>query len=619
VRKILLLVLFVFLFSLVCQSLTAGYYIASSGFKVFSTIFLNSYLISVIWSLFLFICLGLYWNIKKSFRIAFLGIWFCFFMTNMAIWSINIGVLKFAGVEISPSMIGTAQEAGEVFSAWFKDFSNFTPLVLFAISLVILGYFFFNLKHSRLSYLHKGRYWAGLIALIISLIPLKSSWQTLPEYFVLRNFTELARAESGNEELSEDILQKLQRFGIDYQIDKFQVNHQDHIFDESQKLPSLKVKNPNIVVFFLESFSADLTSVYNSKTFPQITPNLEKIAQNSETTTFYNFYNAATPTINGLISNLCSFLAPTGNDEMSQTNEFEKYNLKCLPHYLKENKYQDISYFSGASKTYAHKNELLQKLGIPQILGESELKSSIKAKPLSWGFSDQQLFPQIWQKMQSNPQQFAYFISSIDSHQPYNLSQDMINYQEGKYPILNAIHTTDFALGKFWDQFINSELAKNTIVIITADHTSFPSAYDNIQKFFPKNINRSFYGEIPLLMYIPQNPLPAKIDTYSSSIDLSPTLLQLLNINGENAFEGKSILDNRPDFPNLLGFNEFNLYVNQVNEEGQREIWNKAPAHIVCKNPESTHQKNNQLNACDYLQFYKWKRQALAEGRFNLN
>ena len=117
-------------------------------------------------------------------------------------------------------------------------------------------------------------------------------------------------------------------------------------------------------------------------------------------------------------------------------------------------------------------------------------------------------------------------------------------------------------------------------------------------------------------MYVPQTVLPKEVDVYSSSLDFTPTLLQILNLNAPNAFEGRSIFDDRPKYPNILGMHEFGLYINQTTATGTRESSYALPGDLDCPQPPGPVKVGAPLTECEYLNFYQWKRQMFEEGRF---
>jgi phosphoglycerol transferase MdoB-like AlkP superfamily enzyme len=206
-------------------------------------------------------------------------------------------------------------------------------------------------------------------------------------------------------------------------------------------------------------------------------------------------------------------------------------------------------------------------------------------------------------------------LATVDTHPPFNLAKDAVNYQDGRQPILNMFHTTDDAFGKFWQQFKQSPFYDNTILITVADHAVFPAAIT--RDLFPDDAGKlTYYDENIFLMYIPDSVLPKEVSTYASGLDFTPTLLQILNINIPNSFEGHSIFDDRKKFPNLLGMHELGLYINQVkNSGGKRAVDYNVPSEITCA-ANYMASSTSDLTLCDYLEFYKWKRQMFEEGRF---
>ena len=101
-----------------------------------------------------------------------------------------------------------------------------------------------------------------------------------------------------------------------------------------------------------------------------------------------------------------------------------------------------------------------------------------------------------------------------------------------------------------------------------------------------------------------------------SGIDLAPSILQLLGINTPNSFEGRSIFDDRAKYPNLLGMHEFGSYINQIDAQGKRTISYNIPGEIKCSAGDYNSATSSPLTLCEYLDFYKWKRQMFEEGRF---
>ena len=206
-------------------------------------------------------------------------------------------------------------------------------------------------------------------------------------------------------------------------------------------------------------------------------------------------------------------------------------------------------------------------------------------------------------------------LATVDSHLPFTSAKDIVQFRNSKSNALNAYHTTDDAFRIFWEEFKTSKFYDNTIVIAVADHAVFPAGVT--KDIFPEDAGKvNFYDENAFMMYIPENKLPKKVDMYMSGIDFAPSILHLLGINTPNSFEGHSIFDNRNKYPNLLGMHEFGLYINQIDGQDKRTIDYSIPSEIQCEESDYNSATSSPLTLCEYLDFYKWKRQMFEQGRF---
>ncbi|HCQ6561717.1 TPA: sulfatase-like hydrolase/transferase, partial [Citrobacter freundii] len=98
----------------------------------------------------------------------------------------------------------------------------------------------------------------------------------------------------------------------------------------------------------------------------------------------------------------------------------------------------------------------------------------------------------------------------------------------------------DYQLGLFINDLKASGVLDNTIVVITADHATFPTPEFNSS--FGTNA-KYFIDTIPLLI-IGGNGGRIIDAMGSNSLSLTPTILQLLNVNNTpNFFLGCSLLD----------------------------------------------------------------------------
>jgi phosphoglycerol transferase MdoB-like AlkP superfamily enzyme len=582
--------------------------------KFNNIVFFRAWAMTMFWVLGFVVATLIYWKMKSLARYLVLGIWALLFLFLLILWSINIGIMYFSGLYFNPLMLEVTRGSSGVVFNWITATITAGGLAI----IVLFGLLFRRLMRSYQASAFRPWAYYSLVLIPVALFSIigLSSFKNTPEYTIARNFYQFFLGKETEVALSPIIQAKLEKFGLSYDTSQFTLAHKNAIFTPGTVLlPAFKKNKPNVIIVFFESFSARLTSVYD-QTFPGLTPGLEQMASDTSTILFKNYYNASTPTINGIIAQLCSFLPPTGYTEIEVDKNLQRLRLLCLPDILKQNGgYKSATYITAVNKEFENKNAIFSSMDTDGIYGQQELQNIIQGEPLSWGYSDHQLFPAMWNLVNKEKQEpFLMMLSTVDTHPPFDIAKDMVLYQDGKNTVLNSYHTSDDAFGKFWQEFKQSKYYDNTIVVAVADHAAFPGA--EIKKLFPEDSKSlSFYDPNMLMMYVPHHSLPKEVTVFSSSIDVIPTLLQILNINIPNSFEGHSVFDDRDAYPNLLGMHEYGLYINQE-ANGKRNISYQIPSDLICAQEDFSNTTNTPLTLCEYLDFYKWKRQMFEQGRF---
>jgi len=618
-RSVFVLTYFLFILFSVFQYSAYRYYILDSNIKFFNIVLFRSWAMTMFWLLGFAVASLIFWRIKNRLRYVFVVFWALIFLLVVFLWFANVGFLYFTGLYINPVIIDHIQGS-------FQLAINSTTIILIGICFLIFVIFGFILnkfiKHHKKEYSRQWHYYSfAIIAVALLSIFSLTSFRNTPEYIIVKSFYRYFKGTQQEFKLNPTIQSKLERFGIKYNLNNFYLNKREKVFAEDKKLLSAKFDNkkPNVAIVFFESFSSRLTGVYDDR-FKDLTPNLVKFAADSNVTVFKKYYNASTPTVTGLISQLCSLLPPTGHDEIEKERKMQRHHLLCLPKVLKDQAgYKYSNYITAVDKNFAQKDTIFYSMGVDEVYGTDELAKYIKGEPLSWGYSDHQMFPVMlefmWELMNKKKEPFLTMLSTVDSHPPYTSAKDMVYYKDGSKIVLNTIHTTDHAFGEFWEKFKNSDFYNNTILVAVADHAIFPNALTS--DVFPKVAGKvKYYDENMFMIYVPDNILPKEVDLYSSGIDFTPTLLHILNINTPNTFEGYSILGQRKNYPNLLGMHEWGLYISQVDGSGDRKTAYDLPANIECSAKDYANNTSTPLTLCEYLDYYKWKRQEFVKGRF---
>lgn len=367
-----------------------------------------------------------------------------------------------------------------------------------------------------------------------------------------------------NLSFTKDELQTLQKYG--YYVNPFSEYPliKDVIYKNSLDLNS-SIAKPNVIVIFTEGLSAVTTSVYND-TFKDLTPNLEIFANDNKSTKVYNYYNHTAATYRGLFGQMCSTYPWLGGGKSWVKNNglnLSENSYKCIPHILNNNGY-DTVYLNMHYKDSSGNDEMARNFGFDKVLSGEVLSEKYLGgidKIRKDYIDDQHAYKTLisyLKENENNSKPFFLATYTIETHAFVDITSDGVGYNDGKNNVLNTIHNMDNAFGKFWRYFKQSKFSKNTIVIFTSDHARyFCTEYrKTMQAYKETNYHSIFIDRVPMLMYIPHTKIPSTFNAHqSTSVDLTPTILQLLGVKQEsNAFLGHSIFQNDRELIGVASF-----------------------------------------------------------------
>jgi hypothetical protein len=336
----------------------------------------------------------------------------------------------------------------------------------------------------------------------------------------------------------------------------------DSIFIDQSHRPRPITPKPNIIVVFFESLSSYFIEDPEIRKL-NLTPYIDDFI--SQSLYFDRILNASTPTLQGLIAALSSSLHlyrstldvnkwADFDDVKEQFRDKNATNITTYPmisRLLKEKSYTSTHIQAGRG-SFANTEIIFRKMGgYDQFHSTSGVEHDLSRKyPLGkWGAADMDTFEftkQWLKKNRDNP--FFLTISSIDIHHPYKSATKKDGIENN---LLNCVYSSDAGFGVFWEYFKESPNYNNTIVILTADHPIFPTAdYLQLRKQPP-----SYYDYIPLAIYSPFHPalMGTRNHTIGTSLDITPTIFELIGQDSKNAFLGLSLLSDRERYPHYLG------------------------------------------------------------------
>jgi len=288
-----------------------------------------------------------------------------------------------------------------------------------------------------------------------------------------------------------------------------------------------------IIIIAAESLDADYISALNPEMPANITPNLDKLIK------FYpamrQYYASAQPTSWGLTSLFLSrfdYMRDKHGNNPSLFSEAGRKGYKTI-------------YFSPITGLFGDNRQTYNTMFHPETVYflEDWIKNFGLEQKQFWGLSDAELFSGVYKYLQKNrPEKFIAVISTIDMHPPYTVTGTEKMQKKYKSKFLNALHCFDFNIGNFINTLMADKELYNdrTLIIVTADHSAtFGENYLKRQTFSP--------SRIPLIFITPKADIFKEIDPDlpASSVDLAPTILNLIAIPSPQTFIGRDLRNNK--------------------------------------------------------------------------
>lgn len=292
----------------------------------------------------------------------------------------------------------------------------------------------------------------------------------------------------------------------------------------------LNCKKPNLVVIFLESWSADLIETFSGDT--GITPqfhNLEK-----EGLLFTEFYASGNRTQQGMGS---VFSGLPALPITTLTDHPEKYDsLPSLVHRLNNDGYYSIFYFGG-DLNYGNIKSYLVYNGFNKLVDWNDFKKNYPEGKL--GIQDEGLFKRLLRDMGRLPTPFFLSTLTLSSHSPYDYPGDRpITWLKPEAEFINSAHYTDKWLGEFFKEAKQKPWYDSTLFIVMADHSHPSHRHQYIDQFGYRKIPVLFLGGALKKEY--RN---TRSDHLCGNADIPATILAQLGISHQGFFWSKDMFN----------------------------------------------------------------------------
>lgn len=305
----------------------------------------------------------------------------------------------------------------------------------------------------------------------------------------------------------------------------------------------LTTKKPNVILILWESLPAKIVGALGGE--PNVTPNLNRLSK--EGILFTNFYANGDRTDKGIPAVLSGYYPQPVKRIMRMPNKTR--SLPMLPKKMQALGYT-TSFYYGGDLNFGNMNTYLRNAGINHIVDGSFFdKKDWNSK---WGAYDDVFMKRFADDLSTQQNEPFFKIAlTLTSHEPYEIKGE---YKFGRETHDNEFRSshyyTDKVIGDFLSFAKKQDWYKNTLIVIMSDHghssPKHEGPYFSLKKF-----------RIPMLwLGGAVNPKIKEISNFSSQVDFSYTLLDLLNGDQKEFVFGKNIFNTSDEQYVYYSFNK---------------------------------------------------------------
>lgn len=284
-------------------------------------------------------------------------------------------------------------------------------------------------------------------------------------------------------------------------------------------------KTQNVVLIILEGFSKEYIGAFNS---PGYTPFLDSLINQS--LVFENAFANGKKSIEALPAILSGIPSLMSTPYIS--SKYGSNKIQSIGSVLSDHGYNTSFYHGGENGTMGF-NAFTQIAGIENYYGRNEYPNDGDYDG-SWGIFDIPYLSYAVDEISEKEEPFFSGIFTLSSHHPYTVPAPYDSeFEEGPIPILKSVRYADEALRQFFRKAEKEPWFKNTLFVLTADHTA--------QGMDPAYKSRIGMYRVPLVFYAPNQILPKQDPRLVQQVDIFPSVIDWLGLKAEIISYGKSV------------------------------------------------------------------------------
>lgn len=278
----------------------------------------------------------------------------------------------------------------------------------------------------------------------------------------------------------------------------------------------------NLVIVLEESLGAEFVARLGGAA---VTPNLERLA--AQGLWFDQLYATGTRSVRGIEAVVAGF-PPTSAPSTVKLARSQR-DFFTLASFLRDKGYTSTFFYGGESHFDNMRSYFLGN-GFDRVIDQNDFGADVFRG--TWGVADGPLLDAAHRAFTQANGPFFGLVFTSSNHAPFEFPDGEIElHEQPKGTVLNAVKYADHALGRFFDQAQKAAYWKDTVFLVVADHNSrvYGDALVPVKRF-----------HIPGLIL--GGPVaPGVVPQTASQIDLGPTLISLMGLQGSHPMIGRDL------------------------------------------------------------------------------
>lgn len=297
-------------------------------------------------------------------------------------------------------------------------------------------------------------------------------------------------------------------------------------------IPGTRATRPlNLVVILQESLGAGYAGYLGGL---PLTPNIDRLGR--EGLRFMRLYATGTRTSRGIEAVVSGF--PPSPALAALKLPAAQKDFFTLATILQDRGY-DTEFLYGGGANFDNMRGFLTGNGFQRVIEQRDFRNPDFVA--SWGVSDEDLMVRAndeFRRPRDRP--FFALLLSSSNHEPFEIPEGRIEpYEQPLYSRANSIKYADHAVGRFFELAKREAYFADTVFVVVADHDA---------RVFGKDLIPVEHFHIPGFVIGPGVPA-VDYEAVASQIDLGPTVLALIGVDGPVPMPGRNLLALPPGTP----------------------------------------------------------------------